>query len=445
MTQPKGAGWKALIKFLYENREILNLNTNIITGLLQDWVSKNKKGETTKYCGLLGIYLLKREYEKSQEDGSYYIDSNIEINLSKIILNSANVIKEELQFFFDEILREDNYTVKSKYNKLVHLTLTSLLDFQEVIKALPEKVIELADKLWYQIPKREYPFYRSFEIEESFCLTSSYEFEYLPASVFQTPIYFLLKVKSSKTLQFIVAFVNKTVECYANSELEDKIETVDVHIDGQVIKQYISTRLWNMYRGTGHPSPYLLQSIHIALEKWLLEIVKTREAKEIEDICKYLLKNSKSASISAVITSIVLANPKKLRNTALILFKTKEFFIYDSARMCMDKRLKTCKDNHRKISLENLMLDLQVFKEENDELFEDYRDEIWKILDDYSELLHRDKEKENNKTWRLFLARMDYRKQKIETKEHENGLMIEFRPQMEDELKKYSERAEQNS
>jgi hypothetical protein len=34
---------------------------------------------------------------------------------------------------------------------------------------------------------------------------------------------------------------------------------------------------------------------------------------------------------------------------------------------------------------------------------------------------------------------MDYRKQKIETKEHENGLMIEFRPQMEDELKKYSE------
>jgi hypothetical protein len=79
-----------------------------------------------------------------------------------------------------------------------------------------------------------------------------------------------------------------------------------------------------MYRGTGHPSPYLLQSIHMALEKWLLEIVKTREAKEIEDICKYLLKNSKSASISAVITSIVLANPKKLRNTALILFKTKE-------------------------------------------------------------------------------------------------------------------------
>lgn len=464
MTQPRGAGWKALIKFLYENREILNLNTNIITGLLQDWVSKNKKGETTKYCGLLGIYLLKREYEKSQEDGSYYIDSNIEINISKIILNSANEIKEELQFFFDEILREDNYTVKSKYNKLVHLTLTSLLDFQEVIKALPEKVIELADKLWYQIPKREYPFYRSFEIEESFCLTSSYEFEYLPASVFQTPIYFLLKVKSSETLQFIVDFVNKTVECYANSELEDKIETVDVHIDGQVIKQYISTRLWNMYRGTGHPSPYLLQSIHMALEKWLLEIVKTREAKEIEDVCKDLLKNSKSASISAVITSIVLANPKKLRNTALILFKTKEFFIYDTARMlgeqearnlylcgkCLgrdiekdiliNERLKTCEDKHRKMSLENLMLHLQIFKEENNEHFEEYRDKIWKILDNYySELLHRDKEKENNKTWRLFLARMDYRKQKIETKEHENGLMIEFRPQMDDELKKYSE------
>lgn len=474
MTQPKGEGWKALIKFLYENRERLNLNTHIIIGLLQDWLFKNKKGETTRYCGLLGIYLLEREYKRSQKNQSYYVDSNIEINLSEIILHSANEIKEELKNLFDEVLQEDNYSRKSKYNKLVHLTLTSLIDFQEVVKVLPEKVIELANNFWYQVPKKDNSFHSLFnEIKESFCLTSSYEFEYFPASAYQTPIYFLLKVAPEETVGFILDFVNKTVECYVKSKFKDYIEEVEVLIDEKItIKQYISNSLWNMYRGTSSPiTPYLLQSIHMALEKWLLEIGKNLDSNTIEVWLIYLLRNSKSASITAVVLSVVLAYPEKLFNVAEILFKTKEFFIYDKRRQFLDlteskglysigyglnyqhkiyqdERLKTCEDKHRKWDLEDLMRYYQFFrsKEISEEEAEKKQKVIWNILDNYYEKLPgKNKETELDKTWRLFLARMDGRTMKPTVESRDKQILINFNPQIEPELKKYSEEAQKKT
>ena len=78
--------------------------------------------------------------------------------------------------------------------------------------------------------------------------------------------------------------------------------------------------IWNLYRGT-QDSPVLLQSIYMALEEWLLNFC----AKEnLEKLCLYLLEHSKSASITAIVTSVTLANPEKLFNVAIILFKIKE-------------------------------------------------------------------------------------------------------------------------
>jgi len=189
LMRPKGEGWRALIKFLYDNRERINVNVNDVIGLLNEWINKNKVGETTRNCGLLGIYLLNKIYE-SGKNFFYVVDpKNLIEALSKIILNSASEIKEELQNIFDEVLQNENFSRREKYDELVHLTLTSLLDFQEIVKALPEKVLELANKFWYQVPKKDDPFYSPspFEMEESFCLNQAYELEYFPSSAFQTP------------------------------------------------------------------------------------------------------------------------------------------------------------------------------------------------------------------------------------------------------------------
>jgi len=68
--------------------------------------------------------------------------------------------------------------------------------------------------------------------------------------------------------------------------------------------------------------------------------------------------------------------------------------------------------------------------------------ELWNILDDYySQLPDKDKETEEDKTWKLFLARMDRRKMNITTERRDEGIVIQFNPELEPELKEYSEKS----
>jgi hypothetical protein len=323
----------------------------------------------------------------------------------------------------------------------------------------------LADLFWFQLPKKAGIYENhSIGVEKYFGLLENYDFDYFPASAFQTPIYQLLRFAKKQAIDFILSFTNKTVECYAKSELKNEVEEVEIFInEKETIKQYVSNRLWNMYRGT-QGTTSLLESIHMALEKWLLENAKIASPEELENTCKYLVENSKSASITAVVTSVVLVQPCKLFNIAKILFQTKEFFVYDTSRYLLeqdaksyysigyglnyqhkiyqDERIKTCEDAHRKFSLEHIALKYQLFRtEEETESDEGKRQKIiWEIFDKYyKELPNKSKETESDKTWRLYLARMDRRKMSPEVEEKDGKVLIKFNPKIDPELKKYSE------
>src|SRR5262249_52756644 len=65
---------------------------------------------------------------------------------------------------------------------------------------------------------------------------------------------------------------------------------------------------------------------------------------------------------------------------------------------------------------------------------------IWKILDDhYGQLPDKTKETEGDKTWRLYLARMDRRKMNVATENKDDKVLISFNPDIDPQLKKYSE------
>ena len=135
------------------------------------------------------------------------------------------------------------------------------------------------------------------------------------------------------------SFTNRSIEYFARTDFgQREVEEVDVYLtpSERPLKQYISHRLWMMYRG-GQEAPTLLESIHMALEKWLLAAAKQLSAEVIESWCLYLIRNSRSASITAVVASVALAESSKLFNVALVLFRTKDFFFFDLARMQFDK------------------------------------------------------------------------------------------------------------
>ena len=146
-------------------------------------------------------------------------------------------------------------------------------------------------------------------VEPYFGISGKHDFTYFPSSAFQTPIFQLLQAAPVETANFILSFTNRAVEYYRKSELGHEVSVVKVVFDdNQSSEQYISNRLWNMYRGT-HVSTDLLQSMHMALERWLLMNAKVATKEAIESWCLYLLRKTKSASITAIIISVCLAHP----------------------------------------------------------------------------------------------------------------------------------------
>lgn len=211
----------------------------------------------------------------------------------------------------------------------------------------------------------------------------------------------------------------------------------------------------------------------MALEKFFIENGKNADTKVLENWLSYLLENSNSASISAVVTSIVLAYPDKTYNIAKILFQNKDFFLYDTSRFVLDQnhksqlqilkrsfgfnsqndlheneRITACDDKQRKWSLESLCLNYQCFRNESisEEESSNRQSEIWAILDNfYAELPIESNQSDADKTWRLYLARMDKRKMNITTEKTDDGIAIQFNPELETNLKEYSEKAQEES
>ena len=144
---------------------------------------------------------------------------------------------------------------------------------------------------------------------------------------------FVLFADFSNTIHFILDFSNRAVEAYLASGFDSSVHEIEVTIGSDKSKQIISSSLWNIYRGSGSPvTPYLLQSMHMALEKRLLEIGKVSDKKNLKEWLIHLLKNTRSASITAVVASVVLAYPDELFEVATILFKNYEFYKYDNLR-----------------------------------------------------------------------------------------------------------------
>ncbi|MCY9261662.1 ATP-binding protein [Bacillus haynesii] len=462
-TRPKGKGWESIIKLIYKYKDEFDMDQiNFILPLINEWNNKFKRGEITKLSALIAL-----KYYQIIAKGDIYLSrgEDIEEKLIQTILYGAAEIRKELSTVFDEIIKNEWRSYRDPYYNLVQAILSNLVHNQEVLKSLPNYVLSLADLYWFNSQEKHHPFHYSIGVEGDFCIEENHR-DYSPPSAFQTPIYWLLHYSFKETIDFLLSFINKTVECYVKSDIDkSEVKEVEVVTDTQVVKQYISDRLWNTYRGT-QVSPNVFQSIHMALEKFLLETAKNINTKILENILLYLIKNSNSTSVTAIVVSVVLAYREKTFNVAKVLFQTKEFFLYDTERRTLEhfakirlgvglipknkiheeERTNSYNAIHRKKSLEDLALIYQFFKGEDitDEEVEERQKVIWAIFDQYYKELT-ENSIEDDKTWRLFLARMDRRKMNPTIEEVDEGLQINFNPELDPSLKKYSEAALQES
>lgn len=302
-------------------------------------------------------------------------------------------------------------------------------------------------------------------MESRYGLTEKHSFNYFPSSANQTPVKWLLQIAFHETLEFIIDFTNRAVESYSQSDYgKEDVVKITLYINEKEISQHLSLAIWSMYRGNGSPVvPSVLQSVHMALESILLELSQIIKPEIIQKILFKILIQSKSTSLTSLVCSVVLANPDKFYDIALILFKAIELFHMDTIRstnefqakslysigcgmdkirdiLYTDERLKSCEDKHRGLNLESLFLNYQFFgvkgftEKQNAEFIE----KLYGIIDQHKSNASK------NKSFGILLARMDRRNLNPKvSKQDDNHLLIEFSPkELSDEHRKESEQAQ---
>lgn len=463
--KPKGKGWEEVIALIYKyNSDFFDSNPNLVLPLLTDWCNIIKKGATTRFAGLLALSVVKR----TESEENFYIKDAAEEKILKVVFNATNEIQVELKEIFDKVISNNWVNHNAPYGGLCSKILTKPYLAIETIKVLPLSVIQLCNLYWQKQEREDDEFmYDRDSMESKYGLVDEYRHDYFPASAHQTPIYWLLQSNFKESLDFIIGFTNRAVETYRQSDYgKEDVQEIKLHINEKEVTQYLSWAFWGMYRGVGSPVvPYLLQSMHMALEKILLDFSKVLKTEVTQSILLKILIESKSTSFTSVVCSIVLANPDKFYDIALILFKTIELFHLDSVRstnefqaksiysmgygldrikdvLYTDERLKTCEDKHRGLNLESLFLNYQLFgvkgftEEQNAEFIE----KLYKIIDQHKSNISANSEFEE-KSWGILLARMDRRNliPKI-TRQDDNNFLLEFTPtNLSEELKEQSE------
>jgi hypothetical protein len=460
---PEGSGWKDIIRFIHAHQEE-TLQCPYIVRILKEWCQCNQKGATTRYAGLIVLHMM----EAAENDLHHrYVNHHDEEELYQILSNAASEVHAELSSLLGTIKENQWKDSDDPYYDFSSYLLTQSHNVAKIICLYPQAILDIASMLWInEDDMSNSDLYDGLDIDPRFGIRKQYgRKDYSPEGAMQTPIYLLLCAEPVATIQFVVRFVNHCVEYYAKhpySDSADDLKQIELHLqDGSVVQQWGAYYLWGMYRGAVHYTmPYLLQSVHMALEKFMLDAVKDQPS-WVEPMIDYILRNSRSVSLTAVVSSVIMAYPERYYQYAVVLFETFEFFHYDSIRLqdeshhgwhinmgammnkeVAEERLKSCELAHRKESLESLCVRYQYVRtqELSEENSEELVKQIHRILDKHWEHIRKNTN-EFKDTKEILLYRLDRRthKPRIVDGGAADQVMYELCPQMPDDLKQRSE------
>lgn len=423
LTRPSGCAWKVLVEFICDNDDCLHgFDLGPIVDFMCEWTQSNPTGDVARKAGL---FAMKVALQDGKEFETHY---NSWGNLAKIITASSKEIHNELQEFILFTLTDYDPSTGGIQRDIYKGVLEHPIEHINFIKEFPELTRQMAKVAWFANRKH---YYSTEWVEEVFGLSGQFFNSCVCPSAYATPIYILLKIDFAKTLDFVIDIVNKSIYHAAGWKQDDiGIKRTKISFpSGEVVEQYISGPLWCMHRGVGSPvTPYLLQSIHMALERVMLEAHKewANDANVIEGLERLAidtLRKSKSASITGSLTSLVLAYPDKYFELASIILTSREMIKADHVRgllleaeckslydlygnrndECVAERRSTLEDKFRNETLESIMFRYQM---ELDDPMHVRKQRMHSLLDGYSELSDDDD--------RFFILRADSRKRHVE-------------------------------
>lgn len=265
----------------------------------------------------------------------------------------------------------------------------------------------------------------SIDVELTFGIKEHLSRDFIPASAFRGPWINLLTHHAGKGLDFLIQVFNHSAEWYAHPRLRDRLEPAwEVELtfaNGTTRKQWVNPRLWGLYRGMT-VGPYVLQSLLMAFEKWLLDYAKSHP-EGLDAVLLEILQRSDSAALAAVVASVATAHPHRSGEALLVLLSVQDYIEIDRGRMrgehqtssltglfptlraenhlYEEERKKSNALPHREHDLEAAIANLQLGP---------LAPRVHDIIDKYIAALPApDTRDEHDLTWQLALHQMDFR------------------------------------
>lgn len=181
----------------------------------------------------------------------------------------------------------------------------------------------------------------SLDLDLYFGIKGGLRHDSFPASAIRGPWMHLLRYHPRKALDFFNKVFNHSADWYAHPRLHDRLEPPwEVELtfaDGTTRKQWINPRLWGLYRGMT-VGPYVLQSMLMALENWLLEFAK-KNPTHLDAILVEILRGSDSAALAAVVASVAIPHPHAAGEALLVLLSVRDYIEIDRSRMAGEQQM----------------------------------------------------------------------------------------------------------
>lgn len=265
----------------------------------------------------------------------------------------------------------------------------------------------------------------SLDLEVHFGIKEDLRSDFFPASALRGPWIHLLRYHPRKALDFFINVFNHSADWYAYPRVHDPLEPawkIELTFsDGTTRSQWGNPRLWNMYRGTS-VSPYVLQSLLMALEKWLLEFASSHP-EQLDAILVDILRRSESAALAAVVASVATAHPHASGEALLVLLTAPDYIAFDRARIASESHAVALSGMSPQLRADNKVYDEE--RKEANRLPHRSQDleaaianlqwglfapRVHAILDRHlAELPPKSQQNESDLLWRLAIHRMDIR------------------------------------
>lgn len=473
VTKSKGSGWEEAIKFVVANRDDYYMRHLVaVQKLLEGYSEKN--GAVTQEAAELSLYLFNEIAEIRKRGESIWVD-NLK-SWSELVCKYAYGIRHELNSIFNQV--QENMWIKhtDPYAELVDYVLkdSNHLGKAMIYISCLDSIVALMNLFWREQPscedKRRHGYNRIHNQEFLFGLNTEYglDIEYFPASPFQTPVMRLLEADEllnkncDKVTDFIIDFMNECVIFFAKRQSYELLECVSVSLPNGAQHDVVLTQsLWNMYRGTANIAmPHVLESMHMALEKYLLAMADDKQPKweKLKAVLWYILEKSHSASLYGIVASLAVAYPKELYEIFLYLCQDIHFLVADLNRYSHEitansraitfhgheqwskEREQSDRLPHRQQHLETRLLQVQCIYDTS-EFPEDKKrlEQAYKVVD----IIKSQVTGVEDTTCLFVMKRIDYRTHHRRNITLSNGISaVELTPDLTPKLKAISEEAE---